>query len=123
MIDELLVGRRGEDEILGAGGLLGDLTRRVVERALAGELTGHLGYEPHVEPAGGVGNTRNGTTPKTLQTRVGPVRIQAARDRNGTFEPVLVEKNQTRFEGFDDQIIGMYARGRECPRICVGMSE
>jgi putative transposase len=111
LIDELLGGRRGEAEIVGPGGLLGDLTRRLIERAMAAELTGHLGYEPHAEPPGGTGNTRNGTTPKTLQTRQGPVRIERPRDRNGTFEPQIVKNGQRRFEGFDEQIVAMYARG------------
>ena len=58
LIDELLAGRRGEADVFGPGGLLGDLTRRLVERAMAAELTEHLGYEPHAEPPGGTGNTR-----------------------------------------------------------------
>jgi putative transposase len=111
LIDELLVGRRGEAQIVGPGGLLGELTKRLVERAMAAELTEHLGYEPHVEPPGGAGNQRNGSTPKTLQTRQGPVRIAQPRDRNGTFEAQIVKKGQRRFEGFDEQIVAMYARG------------
>jgi putative transposase len=111
LIDELLAGARSEEEIVGPGGLLADLTRRLVERAMAGELTEHLGYEPHAEPSGGTGNTRNGSTPKTLQTEHGPVRIQAPRDRDGSFEPQIVKKGQRRFEGFDDKIVAMYARG------------
>lgn len=111
LIDELLAGRRGEGEIVGPGGLLADLTRRLVERAMAGELTSHLGYEPHAEPPGGVGNTRNGSTPKTLQTAHGPVRIERPRDRAGSFEPQIVRNGQRRFEGFDEQIVAMYARG------------
>jgi putative transposase len=66
---------------------LGELTRRLVERALEVELTEQLGYERHAEPPGGAGNARNGTTPKTLQSEHGPVRIEAPRDRKGTFEP------------------------------------
>ncbi len=111
LIDELLAGRRGEAEIVGPGGLLGDLTRRLVERAMAGELTDHLGYEPHHEPPGGAGNARNGSTPKTLQTQHGPVRIDRPRDRNGSYQPQIVKNGQRRFEGFDEQIIAMYARG------------
>jgi putative transposase len=111
LVDELLAGARGEEEIVGPGGLLADLTRRLVERAMAAELTEHVGYEPHAEPPGGAGNTRNGTTPKTLQTEQGPVRITAPRDRQGTFEPQIVRKGQRRFEGFDDKIVAMYARG------------
>src|SRR5262245_39919527 len=75
LIDELLAGARTEEEIVGAGGLLADLTRRLVERAMSAELTEHLGYEPHQEPPGGAGNTRNGTSPKTLGTEHGAVRI------------------------------------------------
>lgn len=111
VIDELLSGARSEEEIVGPGGLLAELTRRLVERALAGELTDHLGYELHQEPPGGAGNTRNGSTPKTLATEHGPVRIETPRDRKGTFEPQLVRKGQRRFEGFDDKILALYSRG------------
>jgi putative transposase len=111
LIDELLAGARTEEEIVGPGGLLADLTRRLVERALSAELTEHLGYEPHQEPPGGTGNARNGTTPKTLVTEHGRVPIKAPRDRNGSFEPQIVRKGQRRFEGFDDKILALYARG------------
>jgi putative transposase len=111
VIDELLAGARTEEEIVGPGGLLADLTRRLVERAMSAELTEHLGYERHQEPPGGAGNTRNGSMPKTLATEHGPVRIKTPRDRNGTFEPQLVRKGQRRFEGFDDKILALYARG------------
>jgi Transposase, Mutator family len=82
-----------------------------VERALSAELTEHLGYEPHQKPLGGTGNTRNGTTPKTLVTEHGLVAIKTPRDRNGSFEPQIVRKGQRRFEGFDDKILALYARG------------
>jgi putative transposase len=111
LIDELLAGARSEEEIVGAGGLLADLTRRLVERALSAELTEHLGYEPHREPPGGTENTRNGSTPKTLVTEHGPVQVKTPRDRQGTFEPRLVRKGQRRFEGFDEKILALYARG------------
>jgi putative transposase len=111
VIDELLAGARSEEEIVGPGGLLADLTRRLVERAMSAELTDHLGYEPHQEPPGGTGNARNGATPKTLVTEHGPVRIKTPRDRKGAFEPQLVRKGQRRFEGFDDKILALYARG------------
>jgi putative transposase len=111
LIDELLAGARTEEEIVGPGGLLADLTRRLVERALSAELTEHLGYEPHEEPPGGTGNARNGTTPKTLATEHGPVAIKSPRDRKSTFEPQIVRKGQRRFEGFDDKILALYSRG------------
>jgi hypothetical protein len=111
LIDELLAGRRGQQEVFGRGGLLGDLTRRLVERAMAAELTEHLGYEPHAEPPGGAENTRNGSTPKTLLTDHGPVRIAAPRDRAATFEPQLVKKGQRRIPGLDDKIVALYGGG------------
>jgi putative transposase len=111
VVDELLAGARGEEEIIGPGGLLSQLTKRLVERAMEVELTDHLGYEPHLEPPGGAGNARNGTTPKTLVTEHGPVQIDAPRDRNGSFEPQIVRKRQRRFEGFDEKILALYARG------------
>ena len=82
VIDQLLAGARTEEEIAGPGGLLAQLTKRLVERAMEVELTDHLGYEPHAEPPGGTGNTRNGTSPKTLVTEHGQVPIEApARSR------------------------------------------
>jgi putative transposase len=111
VIDELLAGARTEEEIVGPGGVLAQLTKRLVERALAVELTEHLGYEPHHEPPGGAGNTRNGSTGKTLATEQGPVEVRTPRDRKGTFEPQIVRKGQRRFEGFDDKILALYARG------------
>src|SRR6516164_9988650 len=111
VIDELLAGARTEEEIVGPGGVLAQLTKRLVERALRAELTEHLGYELHQEPPGGVGNTRNGSTAKTVATEHGPVEIKTPRDRKGSFEPQLVRKGQRRFEGFDDKILALYSRG------------
>jgi putative transposase len=111
VIDELLAGARGEEEIVGPGGVLAQLTKRLVERAMSAELTEHLGYEPHQEPPGGTGNTRNGSTAKTLATEHGPVEVRTPRDRQGRFEPQIVRKGQRRFEGFDDKILALYSRG------------
>ena len=111
LIDELLAGARTEEEIVGPGGVLAQLTSRLVERAMEAELTEHLGYEPDEEPPGGVGNTRNGSTPKTLHTEHGSVRIETPRDRQGSFEPQIVPKRRSRFEGFDEKILALYARG------------
>jgi transposase-like protein len=111
LVDELLQGARTEEEIVGPGGLLSRLTKRLVERALEVELTDHLGYEPHLEPPGGAGNTRNGAIAKTLTTEHGPVEIKTPRDRKGTFEPRIVRKRQRRFEGFDEKILALYSRG------------
>ena len=111
VIDGLLAGARTEEEIVGPGGVLAQLTKRLVERAMSAELTEHLGYELHQEPPGGTGNTRNGSTAKTLATEHGPVRIETPRDRKGSFEPQIVRKGQRRFEGFDDKILALYSRG------------
>jgi putative transposase len=111
VIDQLLAGARTEEEIAGPGGVLAQLTKRLIERAMEVELTDHLGYEPHAEPPGGAGNTRNGSTPKTLLTEQGPVPIQTPRDRNSSFEPKIVRKRQRRFQGFDDKILALYSRG------------
>jgi putative transposase len=111
VVDELLAGASTEEEIVGPGGLLSQLTKRLVERALEVELTDHVGYEPHQEPPGGAGNTRNGSTPKTLITEHGRVGIDTPRDRDGSFSPKIVKKRQRRFEGFDDKILALYSRG------------
>ncbi len=111
VIDELLAGASTEEEIAGPGGLLAELTRRLVERAMEVELTDHVGYEPHCEPPGGGANQRNGTSPKTLICEHGKVGIDAPRDRDGSFEPKIVKKRQRRFVGFDDKILALYSRG------------
>ncbi|MCA1698970.1 MAG: IS256 family transposase [Actinobacteria bacterium] len=123
LIDELLDGARGEQEVLGRGGLLGDLTRRLVERAMGAELSEHLGYAPGQAPPGGAGNSRNGATPKTLLTDHGPVGIQAPRDRKGSFEPQIVSKGQRRLAGLDEKIIALYAGGMTTREIETYMAE
>ena len=111
LIDEML-DRCGtsREAILGQSGLVAQLTKRVVERALAGELTHHLGYPRGDEPPGE--NCRNGTSRKQVLSEDGPLEIAVPRDRAGTFEPLLIAKGQKRFEGFDEKIIAMYARIR-----------
>jgi putative transposase len=97
------------DEITGPGGLLSQLAGRVVETALGAELTEHLGHPPGGVPQGC--NVRNGAGTKTLNTDLGPVEIRSPRDRDGSFEPQLVAKRQTRLAGLDDKILGLYAGG------------
>jgi putative transposase len=123
LIDRLMAGAKTGEEITGQGGLLGQLTKRMVERAMEVELTDHLGYEPHTEPPGGAGNTRNGSTPKTLITEHGPVPIETPRDRDGSFEPQIVRKRQRRFEGFDEKILALYARGMSTRDISAHLEE
>jgi putative transposase len=123
VIDQLLAGASTEQEIAGPGGLLAQLTKRLVERVMEVELTDHLGYEPHAEPPGGAGNTRNGTSPKRLIGEHGEVEIDAPRDRNGSFEPGIVRKRQRRFEGFDDKILALYSRGLSTRDISAHLQE
>jgi transposase-like protein len=111
LLDELLKDYTDPKDILGEHGLLKQLTKRVMERALDAELTAHLGYAPHVRHGSEAGNTRNGTSPKTVQTDTGPLRLEVPRDRQGRFLPRLVPKRQRRLEGFDDKVLSLYARG------------
>ena len=123
MIDELIAGKRGEREILGREGVLGEITRRMVQRALEEELTEHLGYPAGQAPPGGAGNSRNGGTPKTLLTDQGAVRIDAARDRKSRFEPQLVKKGQRRLAGLDEKIVALYGGGMTTREIETYISE
>src|SRR4051794_34649121 len=107
-MDAAVKGLRPE-ELSGPGGLLSQLAGRVVEAALEAEMTEHLGHEPGGRPQGA--NVRNGATAKTLQTDLGPVRVNTPRDRESSFEPKLVAKRQTRLAGLDDKILGLYAGG------------
>jgi putative transposase len=112
--DELLaelVRGKSPEEILGEGGVLKQLTKRLVENALEAEMTEHLGYEPHAAEGRGTGNSRNGRSAKTIHTDSGSVEIEVPRDRTGTFDPKLVRKRQRRLEGFDDKVLSLYARG------------
>jgi putative transposase len=112
LADQLLARAQTEGvELLGPDGLLSQVTKAVLERALGEEMTHHLGYEKH-DPAGrGSGNSRNGSTGKRLLTEVGSVDLEVPRDRAGTFTPQIVRKGQTRLDGFNDRIIALYARG------------
>jgi putative transposase len=111
LLDELLKDYKKPEDLLGQDGLLQQLTKALVERALDGELTHHLGYEKHDSAGDNSGNSRNGTTPKTVRGKRGKVQIDVPRDRNSEFEPQLVKKNQTRFDGLDEKIISLYSRG------------
>lgn len=111
LIDELLKGFNSAEEILGQSGLVKQLTKAILERALEGELTTHLGYDKHDVVGNNSGNSRNGHTNKTLKSEHGELPLSVPRDRNSTFSPQIIPKNQTRFEGFDDKILAMYARG------------
>lgn len=113
LIDKLLEGYQKPEDLMGENGLLKQLTKALVERALNAELTHHLGYAKN-DPDGlgrDSGNARNGTSRKKLKGDFGQIDIEIPRDREGEFEPQIVEKHQRRFDGFDDKILSMYARG------------
>ncbi|MBK8230616.1 MAG: IS256 family transposase [Candidatus Eisenbacteria bacterium] len=110
VLDDLIRGLSPK-EILGEGGLLKQMTKRLAERALQAEMTEHLGYEKHAVSGHHSGNSRNGTTAKTIITESGQVEIEVPRDRAGEFEPQLVPKRQRRLEGFDEKVIALYSRG------------
>jgi putative transposase len=111
LLDELIKDYKKPEDLIGETGLLKQLTKALMERALGAELTGHLGYEKH-DPAGyHSGNSRNGKSTKTVKGDFGEIVVETPRDRNGTFEPQILRKHQTRFDGFDSKILSMYARG------------
>ena len=109
LIDELIATSGGG--LIGPNGLVKELTKALVERMLSGEMNHHLGYQKHEVAGHGSGNSRNGNSQKTLKGEAGEMTVDIPRDRNGTFEPRLIEKHQTRFEGFDAKILSMYALG------------
>ena len=123
LLDELLADYKDREDLVGPGGLIKELFKRLIETAAGAELTEHLGYE-RGDPAGrGSGNSRNGTSAKTLLTDHGEIPVAIARDRNGTFEPQIVAKGQTHWDGFDDKIISMYAGGMTVEEIRVHLGE
>jgi transposase-like protein len=111
LLDQLLANYEKPEDLTGENGLFKQLKKALIERALGAELTEHLGYEKG-DPAGrGSGNSRNGTSSKSILTEDGEIEITVPRDRAGSFEPQLIAKGQTRFDGFDDKILSLYARG------------
>ena len=111
LLKDLMKNYKKPEDLIGENGLLKQLTKAMVEMAMKAEMTNHLGFEKH-DPAGkNSGNSRNGNSKKTIKGEFGNIEIAVPRDRNSTFEPVIVPKGETRFTGFDDKIISMYARG------------
>jgi len=129
VVDEQLVRQLTERaraeglQLTGEGGLLGRLTKMVVESALEGEMDDHLGYERH-DPAGRNGeNSRNGKRAKTVLTEAGPVEVAVPRDRDSSFEPKLVAKRQRRLSGIDDLVISLSAKGLTHGEISAHLAE
>ncbi len=111
LIDKLLADYKKPEDIIGENGLLKQLTKALLERAMQAEMTDHLGYEKHDPVGHNSGNSRNGAMTKTLKGDFGEMPLETPRDRNGSYEPKIVGKGQTRWTGFDDKILSMYARG------------
>ncbi len=111
ILEELLKDCKTPEDMFGPKGLLHQLKRALVEKALEGEMDHHLGYEKHSPHGNNSGNSRNGKFPKTLKDKNGEYTIKVPRDRRGEFEPKFVKKGQRRLDGFDEKIISMYARG------------
>lgn len=111
LVDELLAGYERPEDLLGDSGLFKQLKQALLERALAAELSVHLGYEKGDAAGRGTGNSRNGHSSKTVQSEDGAIALSVPRDRAGSFEPVIVPKGTARLDGFNDKIISLYARG------------
>ncbi len=111
LIAQLMADYQKPEDLIGEHGLLKQLTKAVVERALQAEMEAHLGYSKNDSVTNPSGNTRNGKSRKTLKGEFGELPIEIPRDRDGSFEPQIIPKHQTRWHGFDDKILSLYARG------------
>ena len=123
VLDELMKNYKGPDDITGTDGLLKQLSKALIERAMQVELTEQLGYEKGDQSKKTTNNRRNGTSKKKLRSDQGPMDIEVPRDRNGEFEPVIVPKHQREFKGFDDKILSMYSRGMTTREIAGHLKE
>ena len=123
VLDDLLKDCKRPEQMFGSDGLLQQLTKALIERLLGAELTHHLGYEKHSSAGTNSGNSRNGSSPKTIKGKRGQVRIEVLRDRAASFEPQLIKKGQTRFDGFDERVLSLYARGLSVREIQAHLEE
>ena len=123
LIDRLLADYKKPEDLIGENGLLKQLTKRLVERALEAEMAEHLGHGKNEPVANPKGNTRNGKSKKTIKGEFGELPIEIPRDRDGSFEPQIVPKHQTRWTGFDDKILSLYARGMTVREIQAHLEE
>jgi len=123
LLSNLLANYQKPEDLIGGNGLLKQLTKLLVERALDAEMTEHLGHDKHEPVANASGNTRNGRSRKTLKGEFGKLPIEVPRDRHGSFEPQLVPKHQTRWNGFDEKILSLYARGMTVREIQAHLQE
>ena len=111
LLDSLMKDYKNPEDLIGEIGLLKQLTKQLLERAMSAEMTEHLGYEKNAATGKKTSNSRNGSYPKRIKGNFGNLDIAVPRDRDSSFEPVIIPKGQSRFAGFDDKIIALYARG------------
>jgi putative transposase len=123
VLDELMKNYKGPDDLTGPGGLLKELTKALVERAMGAELSEQLGYEKNDQKPKKTSNRRNGSSSKTVRTEQGPMDISVPRDRDAEYEPIIIPKNQRDFKGFDDKILSMYSRGMTTREIASHLKE
>ena len=123
LLSGLLADYKKPEDLIGENGLLKQLTKLLVEKALDAELSEHLGHGKNEPVANEAGNTRNGKSRKTLKGEFGELPIEVPRDRHGTFEPQLIPKHQTRWAGFDEKILSLYARGMTVREIQAHLEE
>jgi transposase-like protein len=121
LAEEIVKEHKTKEALFGESGFVKELQKRLYEAALNGELTEHLGYEKHAKSS--ANNSRNGYTRKTVKSEDGDVEIEVPRDRDSSFTPQLISKRQTRFDGFDDKIISLYARGQSTQDIQAQLKE
>ena len=123
LLSSLLANYKKPEDLIGENGLLKQLTKLLVEKALDAEMTEHLGHDRHAPVANPAGNARNGRSRKTLKGEFGALPIEVPSDRQGSFEPQLIPKHQTRWAGFDDKILSLYARGMTVREIQAHLEE
>lgn len=126
--DELIARLAGQAQaqgvsLVGEGGLLQQLTKRVLEAALEGEMDSHLGYGKHERVGRGAGNARNGRRSKTVVTEAGPVELDVPRDRDGSFTPRIVRKRQRRLAGVDNLVVSLTAKGLTTGEVAAHLAE
>lgn len=123
VLDEIMKDYSQPSDLLGEKGLLHQLTKALIEKALGAELTDHLGYEKYDGKGRNSGNSRNASKRKTLIGKQGTIEIEVPQDRNAEFEPQIIKKHQKRFDGFDDKVISMYSRGMTTREIQAHLEE
>jgi putative transposase len=111
LLDALMKDYKKSEDLIGENGLLKQLTKKLLERAMQAEITEHLGYRKNAASGKNSGNSRNGIYKKNIKGEFGNLDVAVPRDRNASFEPIILPKGESRFTGFDDKIISMYARG------------